>query len=152
MKRFNFIFLVFSIFSVTPTFAHDGGHGPKVSDPAQHGGMVMPVIEKKDADKGTSAALVYKAELVRKEDGTFSVYFYDAAMKPLPTEKFGKEASAKIGPMKKNPRWRSELAKVALKDGAYTGILPKIKVKPYYMDVTVNEGARELMVAFENLD
>lgn len=152
MNAFRKLVFVSCLFCSLAVFAHDEGHGPKVTDQPVQGGMVMPVIDKKEADKGSSATLVYKAELVRKDDGAANLYVYDSAMKSLPADKLGKDAKAKIGPMKKNPKWKSEEFKLSFKDGMYVGKLPKIKVKPYYIDITLTEGKRELLTAFENLD
>ncbi len=152
MNVFRKFVIATSFFCSLTVLAHDGGHGPTVTDQPKQGGMVMPVIDKKDGDKGAQAALIYKAEMVRKDDGSVNVYVYDSSMIPLSVDKLSTDAKAKIGPMKKNPKWKSEELKLTLKDGVFTGKLPKIKVKPYYIDVTLTEGKRELLTAFENLD
>jgi hypothetical protein len=152
MNAFRKLVFVSSLLCSFVALAHDEGHGPKVTDQPLQGGMVMPVIDKKEAAKGASAALVYKAELVRKEDGTAHLYVYDSSMKALSPDAFVKEAKAKIGPMRKNPKWKSEEMKFSFIDGAFVGKLPKIKVKPYYIDITLTEAKRELLTAFENLD
>ncbi|MBI4346246.1 MAG: hypothetical protein HY553_05285, partial [Elusimicrobia bacterium] len=58
-------------------YAHDEGHGPKLTDQPPQGGVLTAVVEAKDAKLGPAAALVYKAELVRSDDGTVRVTLYD---------------------------------------------------------------------------
>jgi hypothetical protein len=152
MKHVLKVSAVISLMMLGSAWAHDEGHGPKVNDQPKQGGMVMPVIDKKEADKGASATMIYKAELVRKENGEAQLFVYDEKMNALPAEKLEKNAKAKIGPMKRNPKWKSEEFTLENKDGAYVGKLPKIKVKPYYIDITLTEGKRALLTAFENLD
>lgn len=133
-------------------YAHDEGHGPKLSDTGKFGGVVMPVIEAKDADKGSKAAMVYKSELVRSEDGTLNLYLYDQSMKPLALDKLAKTVTAKIGPQKRNPKWKTETFTLEQKGSSYVGKMPTAKVKPFYIDLTFNEGERKLLTAYENLD
>jgi len=137
---------------IAQAHAHDGGHGPKLADMGKYGGTVMPVIEAKDADKGPKAALVHKSELVRSEDGTVNLYLYDQSMKPLALDKFEKKVTAKIGPMKRNPKWKTETFTLEQKGNSYVGKMPAAKVKPFYIDLTVSEGKKKLLTAFENLD
>ena len=66
MKKLALLLLL----SASPVLAHDEGHGPKLSDVAKQGGVVSPVIDAKEHDLGAKAAVVFKAELVRAEDGT----------------------------------------------------------------------------------
>jgi len=146
------VILAVALAMVGSAYAHDGGHGPKVSDAGKYGGVVMPVIEAKDADKGTKAALVHKSELVRSEDGTLNLYLYDQSMKPLDLTKFSKSVTAKIGPMKRNPKWKTETFSLDQKGTSFVGKMPTAKVKPFYIDLTLSEGERKLMTAFENLD
>jgi len=132
-------------------FAHDEGHGPKLTDTAKQGGVVAPVIDAKDADKGAHATLVYKAELVRSEDGTVRVYFYDKDMKPLSNTKLEKTANGIVEVIKKKEVTKTPFS-MNLEEGAYVGKAPKASSKPFNIDVRVKEGERELLVAFDNLD
>jgi hypothetical protein len=145
--------LAFSL-SISANFAlaHDEGHGPKLTDQPKQGGMVMPVISKDEANKGPAATLIYKSELVKKEDGTVTLYIYDQMFKPVALSKFGKSAQVKIGPMRKNPKWPSETFTLEQKGDSFVGKAPTAKVKPYYMDITLIEGSKSLLTAYENLD
>ncbi len=134
-----------------PAFAHDEGHGPKVVDAGKMGGVLTAVVLAKDAKFGPKAALVYKAELTRTDDGTVRIYFYDKDMKPLDIASLPKTAKAALQ-AKKNKKWTSTpfiLAKTA--DG-YEGKAPKPASKPFNIDVTLTEGKRELLAAFDGLD
>lgn len=137
---------------ITFALAHDEGHGPKVSDQPRQGGIVMPVVDKSEMNLGPAAKLIYKSELVRRENGDLLLYLYDEKMNRLPVESFGKTAYGKIGPMKKNPKWKLEDITFEIKDGAFVGRLPKIKVKPYFIDITLTEEKKSLLTAFDNLD
>jgi hypothetical protein len=133
-------------------FAHDEGHGPKLTDTAKQGGVLAPVIDSKDADKGAKAELVYKAELVRAEDGTVRVYFYDKDMKPLlSNSKFEKTANGIVEVIKKKEVTKTPFS-LNFEEGAYIGKAPKASSKPFNIDVRVKEGERELLVGFDNLD
>jgi hypothetical protein len=131
--------------------AHDEGHGPKLTDTAQQGGVIAPVIDKKEVKKGAKAAVVYKAELVRSEDGTVRVYLYDKTMNPLNLSGFDVTAKG-IVEMKKNKKWTTVPFTLKLQDDSFTGIAPKAVSKPFNIDVTLTEKGRELLSAFDNLD
>ena len=134
--------------SVTGAFAHDEGHGPKLSDVAKQGGIVSSVVEAKDAKLGEKAPLVHKGELVRNDDGTVRLYLYDAKMNPLKLEGFEKTAKAILTARK------AKTASFALKieGDAFVGTAPKPAKKPFNIDITLKEGSRNLLVAFDNLD
>jgi len=134
-----------------PAFGHDEGHGPKLTDSGKQGGVVSPVVDMKDAKKGASAALVYKAELVRSDDGTVRVYFYDQYMKALDLSKFSPQADGVVE-FKKGKKWEAGKFTLKATDGAFLGTVSKPKTKPYNIDIHVKEGSRELLSAFDNLD
>jgi hypothetical protein len=134
-----------------PGHAHDEGHGPKLTDAGRQGGVVSPVVLASDARLGARAALVYKAELVRSDDGTVRVYLYDAAMKPLDASRFGPAAEALIQ-FKKGRKWESTKLELKLEDGAFVGTAAKPRAKPYNIDIHLSEGGRKLLSAFDNLD
>jgi len=131
--------------------AHDEGHGPKLTDQGQQGGVVAPVIDKKESTKGAKAAVVYKGELVRNDDGTVRVYLYDQAMTPVDLSKFGAAAKGIVETEKKKKFTRTPFD-LKQEEGAFVGAAPKPAVKPFNIDVIVKEGERELLVAFDNLD
>lgn len=146
----NIIFAV-ALMSSGPIFAHDEGHGPKLSDTGKYGGLVSGVVLKADAKKGAGAALVHKAELVRSADGTVRVYVYDDKMAPLDLKGFAPKASALLGAKVKGKFKESSFA-LELKENAFVGKMPKPEAKPYNIDVTLKDGSRELLTAFDNLD
>lgn len=133
--------------------AHDEGHGPKLTDSPQQGGIVTAMVEAKDAGLGTQATLVYKAELVRLKDGAVRVYLYDAGMKPLPLAGFSSKGSAALLVAARGKTSKKTFAlTLDAEDGAFVGTMPKPSRKPYNLDVTVTEGKRRLLAAFDNLD
>ncbi len=129
-------------------FAHDEGHGPKLTDVGIYGGIVSPVIASKDADKGAHAALLYKAELVRGEDGTIRLYLYDTKMKPLPMESFEKKAKGTFYISKGNSKEFS----LQQEGKGFIGKTSLPTKKPYDLDVVLKDKDRELLTAFGNLD
>lgn len=147
MKRLVFALLL----SASPAFAHDGGHGPKLSDTAKQGGVVAPVIEAKDHALGAKAAVVYKAELVRAEDGAVSVHLYSQDMAPLDLKGFEAKAQGIVEIVRKNKVSKTPFSLI-LKDGVFTGKPPKPSRKPFNIDVTYTQGKRKLLSAFDDLD
>jgi hypothetical protein len=136
----------------TLAFAHDEGHGPKLTDSGKQGGIVAPVIDAKDVDKGAKAEFIYKAELVRSEDGSVRLYVYDKDMKPMALEaKFGKEASGIVETEKKKEVTKTPFS-LRLEEGAFLGKPEKPAIKPFNIDIRLKEAGRELLVAFDNLD
>lgn len=144
------IFLTAGLLGMS-AFAHDEGHGPKVNDAGKQGGVVAPVIDASEASKGAKATLVYKAELVRSEDGTILVYFYDKDMKALDAAKLDKSAKGFLE-FKKNKKWTKNEFALSQVDGAFTAKAPKSPTKPFNIDIMVKEGGKELLAAFDNLD
>jgi len=132
-------------------FAHDEGHGPKLSDTGNFGGIVSGVVQKSEASKGAKATLIYKAELVRAQDGTVRVYFYDDKMNQLDLASFDAKGSAGLAAKVKGKYKNSEFA-LAKEGKTFVGKMPKPEGKPYNIDVTVKEKGRELLSAFDNLD
>ena len=149
MKKFIVVLAALSFTSIAG--AHDEGHGPKLADTGKYGGLVSAVVLKADAGKGGSAPLVHKAELVRSTDGTTRFYLYDAAMKPLDAKGFEAKASASMAAKVKG-KWKTVTFPLELKDGSFSGKMPTPEAKPYNIDVTVKEGGKELLSAFDNLD
>jgi hypothetical protein len=140
-----------ALFFTSATQAHDEGHGPMLADTGKYGGLVSSVVLKSDAEKGASAALVHKAELVRSADGTTRVYLYDIEMKPLETKDFDSKGSASLGAKVKG-KWKDTVFSLEKKDGVFVGKMPKIKTKPYNIDITLKQEGKELLAAFDNLD
>jgi hypothetical protein len=134
-----------------PAFAHDEGHGPKVVDAGKMGGVLTAVVLAKDAKLGAKATLVYKAELTRSEDGAVRVYFYDKDMKPLDISGLPETAKASLE-AKKRKKWTSAPFVLKKTVDGYEGKAPKPASKPFNIDVTITEGKRELLAAFDGLD
>jgi hypothetical protein len=132
-------------------WAHDEGHGPKLSDTGKYGGLVSAVVLKADAKKGAGAPLVHKAELVRSSDGTARVYLYDGEMKPLDLKAFDMKGSASLAAKVKG-KWKETSFALNVKENSFTGKMPKIEARPYNIDVTLKQDGKELLSAFDNLD
>ena len=152
-KKIMLVALVASLFSVTgldQVFAHDEGHGPKLTDAGKKGGIVSPVIRAADAKKGGKAELLYKAELVRSDDGV-KVYVYDKEMNAVDLSKF--EAKAKgVVESKKQKKWTQTPFDLVLEGDAFNGKAPAPAKKPFNIDVKLKMGGQELLAAFDNLD
>lgn len=131
--------------------AHDEGHGPKIADTGKYGGLVSAIVLKQDAKLGSKANLVHKAELVRSTDSTVRIYLYDAKMAPLASNSFNSKATASLASKVKG-KWKDTSFDLELKDGVFTGKMPKPESKPYNIDVVLKEGGKELLTAFDNLD
>jgi hypothetical protein len=147
MKKFLLALMYLSL----SAFAHDEGHGPKLTDTPKQGGVVSPVVKASEAKMGSKAVVVHKAELVRSDDGAVSLYLYDASMKPLALTAFQKEAKAELA-FKKKKKWTSFPFVLKLETDAFKGQAPKAGAKPFNIDVHLNDGKEELLVAFDNLD
>lgn len=132
-------------------FAHDEGHGPKLTDAAKQGGVVAPVILAKDANLGQKAPLKYKAEIARSQDGTVRVYFYDQKMDFLKTGILAVKATGHLISGKKG-KMTEQKFDLQWKEDHFEGKSPRPTRKPYNIDVKVKEGKTELLVAFDNLD
>ena len=134
------------------TFAHDEGHGPKLTDLGKYGGLVRPVIDLKEAKRGAKALLLHKAELVRSEDRGMKVYLYDKDMNPLDLGKLEAKGKGSVETVKKGKATRVPF-ELTLNELAFTGSYPAPKQKPFNIDIILKEkGGRELLAAFDDLD
>lgn len=147
MKTFLALCLTLSL----NAFAHDEGHGPKLTDAPKQGGVVTSVILAKEASLGTKAQLIYKGELARTSDGTVRVYYYDSSMKQLDLKGFAEKAKGQLITEKKGKVsvQNFELKKMG---DHFMGKMPKPARRPYNIDVKVSEGEKDLLAAFDNLD
>jgi len=139
------------VFIAMSAVAHDGGHGPKLTDSPKQGGVVSPVIKASDVKMGAKAPLVYKAELARLEDGSVRVYLYDPSMNPLPLTNFTKTVKAVLEVFKKKQMTTTPF-QLALEGDSFTGKMPTVTSRPYNIDLVLQEGDRKLLAAFDNLD
>ncbi|HKY64013.1 MAG TPA: hypothetical protein VJR29_11385 [bacterium] len=151
MKRLKLTLISAMLVWALPLLAHDEGHGPKLSDTGNYGGVLTAVVEAKNAPQGAKAPLVYKAELTRSEDSTVRVYIYDLAMKPLPAEALPKTAQASLVSMKGGKESSTPFA-LNLEGANFTGKAPAPASKPFSIDVTFKTKDRELLAGFDNLD
>ncbi len=146
------LILALVLLASTAVFAHDGGHGPQVTDAPIHGGAVAPAIQASDAKLGRKANLIYKGELVRSEDGTVRVYVYTPKMKALSLSKFEKKGKAVLE-TKSKKGWDKKELELTLAGDCFIGALPKGSIRtPYNIDVFVTENGKKLLIAFDNLD
>lgn len=140
------------VLSTAICWAHDEGHGPRITDAPIYGGIVAPVIRAEHVKQGRKAPLVYKGELLRSEDGTFRVYVYTPNMTPISLSKFEKKAKA-IVETKAKSRWEKQEVTLTLSGNTFIGKLPKGPIrKPYNLDVFITENGKAFLVAFDNLD
>jgi hypothetical protein len=137
--------------SSIPSFAHDEGHGPKISDTGKFGGLVSAVVEKKYALLGAKAELHYKAELVRSPDGKVQVYLYDSAMKPVDGSTWDKKGKVTMATQKKG-KMQSKDFEVTFDGKAFSGQMPEVIGKPFNLDFIFKDKDKELLTAFDNLD
>ena len=61
----QFLVILSFVFSLS-SFAHEGGHG-HVAEGGKFGGIMSPMVDKKEEGKGDKAHTLYKAELVRAD-------------------------------------------------------------------------------------
>ncbi len=136
----------------TSIAAHDGGHGPRLTDAPVHGGVIAPVIQASNVKLGRNAPLIYKGELLRSDDGTVRVYLYTPKMQLLPLSQFGKKGKAILESKGKNAWDKRELELTASGD-SFIGKLPKGPIrKPYNIDVMITDQGKAIFVAFDKLD
>ncbi len=148
MKR---LILILALSLSIPAFAHDGGHGPKLSDAPKQGGVLSPVIQASEAKLGSKAVVIYKSELVRSEEGIIRLYFYNSKMEALPLSTFEKTAKATLAVLKKKQVVTTPF-ELKQEGNIFVGKLPTPATKPFDVDIHLKEGNRELLVAFDNLD
>jgi hypothetical protein len=137
--------------AATSVFAHDEGHGPKLTESGKYGGVLASMIEEKDIDQGAKSQRVYKAELVKSEDNEISVYIYDEKMNLVPMTKFKKEGRGSLEIFKNNKPVIQDF-KLSTTSNHFQGKAPRPEKRPFNIDVRVEEGNRKLFVAFDNLD
>ena len=94
------IFIILSLLLSFSSFAHDGGHG-SIAESGKFGGVLSPIVLKKEAGKGDDAHVLYKAELVRNESGKLSFYLFDNKMNLMDLKDFSEEIKANLEVKKK---------------------------------------------------
>jgi hypothetical protein len=146
----KFMFAVVGLLFSYSVLAHDGGHGPKIGDAGKYGGLVTAVVLKADAEKGSKADLLYKAELVRTE-GMVRVYLYDKSMKAVDLKEFGDKTEVTLATKVKG-KWKNVSFPIERKDNVFQGKMPNPEAKPYNLEVTWTKDSKALLAAFDNLD
>lgn len=143
--------LLISLLFTFNVFAHEGGHG-HVEEGGKFGGIMSPIVHKKQAGMGDKATVLYKAELVRAESGKLSFYIFDNNMKLVDLKPFAEEMTANLEVKKKGKFTYVGEFKLKKNGNHYTGQLPKIEYKPFNIDFYPKLGKQDLFVGFSNLD
>lgn len=139
------LLLALALVSSVNVYAHDD-HGPKIKEGGKYGGVVAAVVEE-----GKSKTVAYKTELVKNEDGTIKVYFFDTASKLVDMNSMPAKVNAFLE-YKINGKYEKEPFGLA-KDGAYfSGKMPKPKRRPFNIDIQFEAKGKKLIAGFENLD
>ena len=147
--KFIFIFLL-----SLNAFAHDGGHGPAVKDGGLYGGILASVMKTSDM-KGhhhDNAPIQYKAELIRAQDGTLTLYFHDKDMKKNSLADFSTDIMVKMEVKKGGKYVYVGEFKMIKKDHLYKGKLPAVRTRPFNLDVFPVVKNEKFFVGFSNLD
>lgn len=141
------VVIFFSIFLFKFSFAHDGGHGPKVSNNGKYGGKVAAVILASEESKSHKAKLQFKAEAT-VEGKTIRIYLYDKKMNKISLKDFqASKKKAKVLGLFSDDEY-------SLKKGkrSFEGTLPKGTTTPFSTDVFVKKGGVEYFVSFSNVE
>ena len=148
MKQF---FIILSLVFSFSAFTHEGGHG-HVAEGGKFGGIMSPMVDKKDEGKGDKAHTLYKAELVRAASGKLSLYIFDNKMNLMDLAVFNDDVSAKLEVKKKGKFTYFGDFKLKKNGNHFTGMLPEIEYRPFNIDLFLKKGQQELFVGFSNLD
>lgn len=146
----QFLVILSFIFSLS-AFAHEGGHG-HVAEGGKFGGIMSPVIDKKEEGKGEKAHTLYKAELVRAASGKLSLYIFDDKMNLVDLSSFGEMVKANLEIKKKGKYTYFGDFQLKKNGNHFTGLLPQVEYKPFNIDLFLTKGKQELFVGFSNLD
>lgn len=146
----QFLVILSFVFSLS-SFAHEGGHG-HVAEGGKFGGIMSPMVDKKEEGKGDKAHTLYKAELVRAASGTLSLYVFDNKMNLIDLSSFANEVTAKLEVKKKGKYTYFGDFKLKKNGNHFTGTLPQVEYKPFSIDLFLKKGQQELFVGFSNLD
>ncbi|MAE58824.1 MAG: hypothetical protein CME69_08090 [Halobacteriovorax sp.] len=129
-------------------FAHDGGHGPSISDESMQGGKVAAVINYKEVNEGTHAKMLLKGELV-VEGLTVKLYLYDKKMNEISLNKYPKTIEAIQIERGKEANFQLNLSE---SKKFYIGKRTKNKRVPYNIDVKIKKADITYFAAFDGLD
>lgn len=142
--------LLLSLLLSLNVLAHDEGHGPKLIETGNYGGIVAALIEEKSIGN-TEAEIKFKGEIVINKKYEVRFYIYDKNMKQQRLKDFPQsiQADVEIKIAGKFQRTRFELSK---KGNNYYAKMPKPAKKPYNVDVYIEHQGQKLFVGFSNLD
>ena len=132
--------------------AHDEGHGPQVKEAGQYGGILASVILEKDLKSRGAVTVRYKAELIRAQDGTLALYFYDLQMKPATLDAFAVSMPVKMEVKRAGKFTYVGEFKLERNGQRYSGKLPAVRQRPFNLDVFPTVNQEKLFVGFSNLD
>ncbi|MBP9674897.1 MAG: hypothetical protein KBD63_07345 [Bacteriovoracaceae bacterium] len=145
------LWATFFVILAISSFAHEGGHGELVEG-GKFGGVTSPVVDNGQAGIGNKATFLYKAELVRAEDGKLSLYIFDNKMNLQNLSVFADKIEAKLE-VKKKGKFRY-VGNFNLKKNKnhFVGKLPQVDYKPFNIDFFLMKGTQKLFIGFSNLD
>lgn len=140
------VFLLVTSFNL---LAHEG-HGEAPRDPSRFGGLLSGVVEAKKMKKNENNPVLYKAELVRSEDGTLRLYVFDLGMKSIGLDQFSQKIEASVENIKNKIKLNFSLEKSG---EYYLGKMPKVTKRPFdlFFKLKDNKG-KELFIGYDNLD
>lgn len=144
-------FMALLLTLTTGLYAHEGGHG-ELNEGGKFGGVTSPMVDFTQAGLGDKATTLYKAELVRAENGTLSLYIFDKDMKLMPLDHFADGIEAKLEVKKKGKFTYFGTFKFIKNKNHFKGQLPKIEYKPFNIDIFPMHKSQKLFVGFSNLD
>lgn len=142
--------ILFAMLFSLQLFAHDEGHGPKLIETGNYGGIVAALIEEKNIGN-EEAEIKFKGEIVINKKYEVRFYIYDKEMKQQRLKTFPEsiKADVEIKIAGKFQRTPFELTK---KGNNYYAQMPKPAKKPYNIDVYMEHDDKKLFVGFSNLD
>ena len=144
--------LTLIIFLSPVIFAHDGGHGPKLTDGPKQGGTIAPVVNFNEAHKGADAQLQFKSEFVRSEDGTLRLFIYDKDLNPVALTAFDKAAKGVVEVLKKGKVTKKLNFDLTQQEGAFVGKAPRSPSKPYNIYVILKSNKKEYLTELSHVD
>ena len=147
MKNLIPLLLVFSL----NLNAHEGGHG-ELAESGKFGGVTSPIVSAAEAGQGAKAKVLYKAEIVRGENGQVRLYIFDDAMNLVDLKSFSSDVLAKLEVKKKGKFTYFGDFKLEKKNNHFLGQIPKVEYKPFNIDLFLSHGQQKLFVGFSNLD
>lgn len=135
-------------------FSHDEGHGPQVKDGGLYGGILASVMKEADlkGNHHAKAHVHYKAELIRAQDGTLTLYFHTPDMKKHDLSGFENEITVKMEVKKAGKYSYVGEFKLTKKGHLYSGKLPPVRTRPFNLDMFPVVNKEKLFIGFSNLD